>query len=740
MRYFLFMQALLYLSLNSLLAEIKVYSPTKECNRSFAIFVDNFTYKKTKDEIIEYRNALQNFDNLSTYIVVINNENPDVIKSKIEILYDSNTHFEGVVFIGDIPITMLREAQHLTSAFKMNEERYKWIKSSVPSDRFYEDFDLKFDFLKQDSTNNLLYYYKLKAESSQKINKEIYSGRIKAPVNDESKYDLIKTYLKKVVKSKKNPELLDNAFVFSGHGYNSESLTAWSNKLISLREQFPQMFKVGGSLKHIYHSMSKDMKEILQLELSNIDLDMALFHSHGGNETQYLIGYTPAKSITEYINMAKMFFRSKIRAAKKRNKNIDEAKKYYIDKYNISEKWFEGTFADSVIAADSLLEYNMDIHSEELADFSPQAEFIIFDECFNGAFHLENSISARYLFGSGNVISAIANSVNVIQDKWADKALGLLNYGVSIGNWHKDVNYLENHIIGDPTFHFKNVLDFNLNENIVVKNKDENYWRRLLKNKIPELRALALNKLSGILKNDFNNKLIQIYDNDKSFNVRTHVLNNLAASNSKEFIKILPLTIEDPNEFIRRVSATIMGDIQCNKYIKKMIHSLIHDNSKRVSFNLGGSLLFLNQDSVMNIAKKEISKLPEFVDKKKYIKYFGDIAEKNKRWVNEIISNIKNDTLKISKRLSSVRTLRNYNFTDVLPELFLAVKDKKIPSKIRIAIIEAMGWYNYSMKKSKIIKVMDEILTTKGEGNSILNEALKTKKRLLAGCNEPLTP
>ena len=33
------------------------------------------------------------------------------------------SRLEGAVFIGDIPIPMIRKAQHMTSAFKMDEEK-----------------------------------------------------------------------------------------------------------------------------------------------------------------------------------------------------------------------------------------------------------------------------------------------------------------------------------------------------------------------------------------------------------------------------------------------------------------------------------------------------------------------------------------------------------------------------------------------------------------------------------------
>lgn len=104
-----------------------------------------------------------------------------------------------MVFVGDIPIPMLRKAQHMTSAFKMDEKNNDWRDSSVPSDRFYDDFDLQFDFLKQDSVENNFFYYNLAIKSPQQIRCDIYSARVKAVDNGEEPHAQISRYFKKVV-------------------------------------------------------------------------------------------------------------------------------------------------------------------------------------------------------------------------------------------------------------------------------------------------------------------------------------------------------------------------------------------------------------------------------------------------------------------------------------------------------------------------------------------------------------
>ncbi|MGD8779500.1 MAG: HEAT repeat domain-containing protein [Ignavibacteria bacterium] len=740
MKHLLFL-IILNILCNSVFASIKIIKPTVEKSSSFAIVVDNATYKNIEDAISQYMDAIQEEDGLSVYILTVENENPSEIKEELQKLYNSSPKLEGAVFVGDIPIPMIRGAQHMTSAFKMNEERYDWIDSSIPSDRFYDDFDLQFESLKQDSTNNLLYYYRLLPESPQKIQKDIYTGRIKAPVNDDSKYNLISTYLAKAVAAKKNPELLDNGFVFTGHGYHSEALTSWNDETIALREQFPQMFKVGGKLKHIHFSMSPDMRETLIMEMSRKDLDMAIFHAHGAEDTQYLVGYPPAEYIVQNVDAIKRFLRSKIRTAKRREKDIEETKKYYKDSYNIPENWFDGTFVDSVITADSLYDYNMDMHSDDLALFSPQAKFVMFDECFNGAFHVENYISGRYLFGSGNVICAVANSVNVLQDKWADKSIGLWSYGVSIGNWHKETNYLENHIIGDPTFHFKSNIEIDLNEKIAQEYKNEKFWKSLLDNAEPELRSLAVVKLSKLLGDGFIPELVDIYKTDPSYNVRTHALYSLAATNSEEFKEILSLSINDPYEFIRRKSAELMGEIGADKYIPEMIYAMIYDQSQRVSFNTGNALLFVNQDKLMEEAENVVSQLPDYVNKKGLKNTFQKTVEKSRGWLNDdIIPRIKNDTLKLSKRINSVRTLRNYNFKEAIPELLASIKDDGMPVELKTVIVETLGWYNYNERRDEIIDAINKIINDNNTPEPLSNEAIKTRNRLASGCNVPITP
>ena len=117
---------------------------------------------------------------------------------------------EGCVFIGDIPIPMIRDAHHLSSAFKRSPKA-NWQKSSVPSDRYYDDFGLKFDYIKQDSLIPDYHYMTLRADSKQYISPDIYSARIRPlHLEGENRYQMLRDYLKKAVAEKQSKMHLTN--------------------------------------------------------------------------------------------------------------------------------------------------------------------------------------------------------------------------------------------------------------------------------------------------------------------------------------------------------------------------------------------------------------------------------------------------------------------------------------------------------------------------------------------------
>ncbi|MEA1986084.1 MAG: HEAT repeat domain-containing protein [Candidatus Marinimicrobia bacterium] len=707
----------------------------KKNNQFLGVFVDSLTYENTNGAVDKYCSAVNN-DGMQTKLFVKKWQSPEDIKKIIVDLHDE-INLQSVVFIGDIPIPMIRDAQHLTSAFKIDQRRFTLERTSVPSDRFYDDFDLKFDFIKQDTTNTLLFYYSLSHKSPQYVKKNIYSGRIKSPTTDSSKYEIIEKYLLKVSEQKSKQEKLDNVLTYLGHGYVSESLAAKENLSFFLREQFPQLFYSSGRIKSYFHSMDNNMKKIILNELQKEELDMAIFHAHGGADTQYLLGYPTSSSIGQNVEAIKLFLRSKMRYAKRRKKSVAEYKNHYMETYNIPEKWFEGAFDDSMIIVDSLYSAKLDIYSDDVNDISPQAKLIIFDQCYNGAFIKSPYIAGNYVFGNGKTIVGIANSVNVKQNIWCNELLGILNYGVRIGEWHKFNNYLESHIIGDPTFHFLNSNGINLSKLLSKNNKQS--FKKLLNNNDPVLRTLAIKKIFDLEKEKFESKLIDIYNTDISFNVRTETLKCMANIHSEKFEKILFTSINDPSEYIRRMSAIWMGEIGKEKYLQPLIETIFNDHSKRVTFSAKNSLAFMCTDSIVHEqCMAYVEKLPKSIQNKGS-KYINHLYKNSRGRANDLIVTIQDKNLSDKKRISSIRTFRSYKYFQFITKLLEIVKDSEEKEKVRLAIIEALGWYSFSENSEFIISELGKINENITDTTKINLEIERTIKRLTSYPNNSLS-
>ena len=117
-----------------------------------AVVVDVVSYDKARAELIDYVKALEQKQGYKVYVVVDRWQVPDSIRAKLMALHtQKHDAIVGAVLVGDIPVPMVRDAQYLTSAFKMDQTVNR-RESSVPSDRFYDDFSLRFRPLGKDDT------------------------------------------------------------------------------------------------------------------------------------------------------------------------------------------------------------------------------------------------------------------------------------------------------------------------------------------------------------------------------------------------------------------------------------------------------------------------------------------------------------------------------------------------------------------------------------------------------------
>ena len=706
----------------ALMTVITVSMSASPKSRSFAIVVDKNTYENCRTSIDNYSQAVK-LEGLNTFIIIDRWSCPDSIRMELKKLYDGH-NLEGAVMIGDVPVPMIRDAQHLTTAFKMDQKR-AWNESSIPSDRFYDDFDLKFDYLKRDTTNKLYFYYNLRPDSPQHITCDIYSARIKAPVvAGKTKYQLINEYLEKVVKEKSAQRSIGAITYFAGHGYNSDCMVARADERLSLTEQFPHLLKAEGKLNYIDYTYDNYVKYRLMAELAREEIGLAILHHHGSEDTQYFNGSPVVASAAEWLELAKKFFRGKIRGAK----DTTASKEYYMKEYGVPESWVNNAFDPKVMEKDSLSDMAVDASLPDMKGYVSNARMIIFDACYNGSFHMDDYISGHYIFNPGRTMVVKGNTVNTLQDTWTNQLMGLLDLGVCAGNWAKGQMTLESHLIGDPTYHFTSSRPDlkNVNEAMVNERSNEKFWRKAMKDSNADYKALAMKMLyqAGKISTD---ELLQIQKEETRGVVRLEAFTLINKSYDKNLIPSIKLGLQDSYELQRRMACISASNSLSPELLDLIVSLYVQPGiSKRVEFQLKSALdNYPAEAALAAIDKALFGKDYEwYKSKMEEKKRFEYTYERRADDYKELM----NPSGKVKEKRFTISALRNSTSTANLDILFQFFKESK-DNDLKVQLAEAFGWYTQSWKRDEIIKFCQE--QSEIETNELVkNELTRTINRL----------
>ncbi|SKC04545.1 hypothetical protein SAMN05660841_03847 [Sphingobacterium nematocida] len=226
-----------FCTLLSSYAQLKIEKPTlTSTNKAFAIVIDEESYLHTKDAVKVYQKAVES-DGTPTYIISGTFARPDDVKKEILKLYKTKQSLEGVVFIGDIPIPVILNNSHRNQ-------------SGIASDRFYDDFSLNFEYVKQDDNQKLVHFYNL-AISPSRLYPSIYSARIYYPkLRKEETYEALNSYLAKVSRMRRD-NILDHVVTSTEAKFYSGCPIALKDELKAYKEYFPFLKKQVGDLKQL---------------------------------------------------------------------------------------------------------------------------------------------------------------------------------------------------------------------------------------------------------------------------------------------------------------------------------------------------------------------------------------------------------------------------------------------------------------------------------------------------------
>ena len=698
----------LFLAIATVASALSISLPAdagKPGRASVAVVIDQDCYSQTKDAVNEYVDAME-LDGKTGILLIDEWGVPDSIRVRLETLHREKA-LEGAVLIGDIPVPMIRDAQHLSSAFKMDQKR-DWKESSIPSDRYYDDFHLQFNFLSRDKDRKDFFYYSLAPESPQQIRSDIYTARIK-PAQGQDKYKAIADFLRKAVRTKKaaieaagrgtNGLALaepDRVMFFAGHGYNSESMVSRMNEYKALHEQIPSVNKPGGKVDFINFDFDKSVKTRLLSALGDEDLDVALLHHHGYNDMQLLNGSPYESTPDGWLDLARNYFRGKMRSSR----NPEATRKDFIKRFGIPGEWLDEASDPELIIKDSLYDRSMDIYTDDIDRYDIKARFVLFDACFNGAFTEADYVVPHYLFGeANNTVAALAHSVNTLQDVWTDELVGLFDEGVCAGNIFKHVWSLENHLFGDPTFHFGAVSD--LDRKVSMKEEKAGIWRKLLKSESTpcDVKCLAVRVLTRN-GNITGEELLDLQRNSGSGIVRLAAFNGNVELAGNCLTEAISLGLDDSYELLQRLSARYAGYNQSPELDEQIVRLYVDPlTPTRVMFQLKAPLVDIETGKATELVRKYghwkgDEGLDSLID---YLEVCG-------KSLSADLANLESDSPNARNARLFIRSQRNQCRADILDALqtFFAKTDDPA---IKLQIAELLGWYRYSYAREKALGI-----------------------------------
>lgn len=715
-------------------------APVMVLANSFAIVIDRTTYSKAKDAVENYRKAVEH-DGLKTYLIAAEWANPSQVRDSLKALYNRDKTLEGCVLVGDIPIAMIRNAQNMTTAFKMNEQTFPIRESSVPSDRFYDDLHLKFKYLSQDKEDSALYYYKLTEDSPQRLNPNFYSARIRYPEGKNGdKYQAIADFLNKAAKAKyAQPNKLDQVVSYNGASYNMDCLMVYMDEEKAYRENFPLAFQNGTGFKHWNFRMNHAMRNYLLSELKRDGIDVFMFHEHGAPDQQLVNGNEACQETSSRLASVKREIYSHTKKRAKKGESLDSLQQMFSVKFGLAAGFWDDYANAEYWKKDSIAHAESYISLPDLENIVSNPTFVMFDACYNGSFQDKDQIAGRYIFNPGSTLVVQGNTRNVLQDRWTIEMIGLLSHGIRVGQYNKLVATLEGHLIGDPTVRFAPISANTVSMDIMTKADNRKYWNRLTKSKYPDIQSLALRMLAdcdfGLSEGNEKARaatsamLLSTFRTSPFNTVRMEALKMLSRYGGEDFIEAVRLGLNDPYERIARSSADYAGRIGDVSLLPDIVRVLFEDEDRiRIQYQLNTSLFLFPKEKVIDEVHRYLSASNRMDKKAEMEKAVGSIAD-NFAFRDRGDSVIMDAKAKTDKRISAIRFLRNNPRTQSLDTYLAFLNDTSVPQNLRVLMAEALGWFDLSCRKADIRSFIRKMLV-EGQPDELKEELLQTLERL----------
>lgn len=715
-------------------AQTIVIPPLVEHPTAFAIVTDSETFKNSKEALTEYRDAVES-DGLATFIISGDWQSPDEVKREIIKVYQGRPTLEGIVLVGDIPIALVRNAQHMTTAFKMNEKTFPWPESSVPTDRFYDDLNLKFEFLGRDSVNAQHFYYKLSEDSPQRLNPTFYSARIKYPqAMGGDKHEAISAFLRKAARAKMQKDnQLDQVFSFNGGSYNSDCLMVWMDDEKAYRENFPLAFGPRMGFRHWDFRMLHPMKYRLYGELQRKDLDLFMFHEHGTPTGQLINDELSCTSFSDrYMMLKSTLYNTVMAHAQKQNK--DTLRVQMQAKRELNDVFFKDLDSPEFWEADSTHYADEYITTEDLMKrkMVTNPKVVMFDACYNGSFHEKDYLAAHYIFNEGQTLVAQGNTRNVIQDRWTIEMIGLLSHGVRVGQYNRLVASLEGHLIGDPTVRFSPIEQNTLSADMTLRRTDIAYIKSLINSPYADIQCLAMRMLADADSSKSLSSFFLSKYRESDFNiVRMEAIKLLSRYADENFISAVREGLNDSYEMVARQSAIYAGFIGDKSLLPALVDALVEHNERlRVQMSANKALSLFPKADVNRAVEdfyQRADRLNKDQEKERLLRGLERTFERDSASHEALMD----QNAPEGARLSAIRNVRNYTFHFHVDDYLDVVRNAENPTEVRVVMAEALGWFTYSIQREHILSELRKLQTSSDLPQDLEKEVCQTINRLI---------
>jgi hypothetical protein len=177
-----------------------------------------------------------------------------------------------------------------------------------------------------------------------------------------------------------------------------------------------------------------------------------------------------------------------------------------------------------------------------------------------------------------------------------------------------------------------------------------------------------------------------------------------------------------------------MGKIGDKGNIPLLADRMANDISERVSFSAKTSLDLLFAHPCADDFLEKIA-----LDNDLDTAVVNHRYRRAQSWLyDEILPTITDTSLTAKKRMSKVRTFRNYNFTPGVKTLIEIAQNESDDPMVRKGCIEALGWFVMNPNYKSIISELE--LIDENDDAIVVAEAEKSIKRLTVGANLVITP